>query len=131
MNRPCTHLGIASDQAWYPSEGGTAIPRAPKSCGNCNGPMVGRRCYACHPHYAGSVRDTHGRPWRRTRDVILARDNDTCQNCGAPGNHVDHIKPEAAGGMDQHSNLQTLCKSCHDKKTAKDAAALRWGVKES
>ena len=35
---------------------------------------------------------------------------------------VDHIIPTYMGGSDELHNVQTLCKSCHRKKTSKDAA---------
>lgn len=31
---------------------------------------------------------------------------------------VDHITPLTAGGTNDESNLQALCKQCHDRKTA-------------
>ena len=34
-----------------------------------------------------------------------------------PGQHVDHVVPLSRGGSDEESNLQTLCASCHSKKT--------------
>ena len=35
--------------------------------------------------------------------------------------HVDHIKPVSAGGHPfDESNLQTLCRRCHEEKTAKE-----------
>ena len=35
-----------------------------------------------------------------------------------PGEQVDHIVPRSAGGTDDWSDLQTLCASCHSRKTA-------------
>ena len=34
--------------------------------------------------------------------------------------HVDHIRPRRDGGSDAEDNLQSLCHSCHSKKTASD-----------
>ena len=34
-----------------------------------------------------------------------------------PGAHVDHIVPLARGGTNDAANLQTLCASCHSRKT--------------
>lgn len=39
---------------------------------------------------------------------------------------VDHITPRRGGGSDDPSNLQSLCKSCHSKKTATEDG--RWGM---
>lgn len=33
---------------------------------------------------------------------------------------LDHIVPLFKGGQDDETNLQGLCKPCHDAKTAKD-----------
>lgn len=66
-----------------------------------------------------------GRPWRRLRDKILARDLYTCQSCGRVGGQleIDHIVNKAQGGTDDESNLQTLCKSCHQTKTHTESQA--------
>ena len=37
----------------------------------------------------------------------------------------DHILPVSEGGTDDMSNLQTLCKACHDIKTAAESARGR------
>lgn len=53
----------------------------------------------------------------------LTRDLFKCQTCGVlvmgKGEaHVDHIVPKVDGGTDDMENLQTLCRSCHSRKTA-------------
>jgi len=59
--------------------------------------------------------------WRAKRDRILVRDAFQCRACGrvVSGHavNVDHIVPLADGGTDEDANLQTLCRSCHGKKT--------------
>jgi 5-methylcytosine-specific restriction protein A len=59
--------------------------------------------------------------WRAKRKRILVRDAFTCRACrrvcyGSDAN-VDHICPLEDGGTDADGNLQTLCRSCHAKKT--------------
>ena len=70
-------------------------------------------------------------PWQAVRHLALKRDRYYCQECGVvclgekknkPPPQVDHIKPrkefpELALVL---SNLQTLCKPCHSKKTILD-----------
>lgn len=59
--------------------------------------------------------------WRALRAAHL-RDHPNCKQCGkhARGAHVDHIRAhrgDDALRLDPR-NLQTLCHSCHSKKTA-------------
>ena len=45
-----------------------------------------------------------------------------CRECGAAGEIVDHIKRIRAGGDHyDESNLQTLCRTCHEKKRGREA----------
>src|SRR5262245_23145886 len=51
--------------------------------------------------------------WVDIREAILRRDNYKCLECGTPCHaaeaHVHHLLPRSAGGMDEPSNLVTLC----------------------
>lgn len=69
----------------------------------------------------------YGSAWVKTRAVILKRDSGLCQPCLAqgrptPATQVDHVKPKAKGGNDDHDNLQAICTACHDAKTEREAA---------
>lgn len=59
--------------------------------------------------------------WNSIRNKVYQRDRYECQNCGAKGGpkgnaelHAHHIVPLSDGGSNKTSNLQTLCKDCHD-----------------
>lgn len=70
-------------------------------------------------------RGYNSREWYRLRRQVLLRDSYQCQTCGRvcanKGEaHVDHITPKARGGADEPSNLQTLCASCHSRKTLRE-----------
>jgi 5-methylcytosine-specific restriction protein A len=67
-----------------------------------------------------------GRPWRRLRDSILARDLGLCQPCKklgkvTPATEVDHIVNKAKGGTDDPSNLRAICSPCHLVKSRAEA----------
>lgn len=58
--------------------------------------------------------------WKALRLEILRRDGFQCVQCGARGRlEVDHIKPVRTHPELSYepSNLQTLCPSCHTRKT--------------
>ena len=61
--------------------------------------------------------------WRKIRKYVLKRDGGICQMCGKSEKTmiVDHIQELKDGGEPySYDNLQTLCKSCHNIKTAKE-----------
>lgn len=62
--------------------------------------------------------------WQRMRASVLDRDGYTCQHCGASNTalHIDHVKPRYIWPdlTWEPSNITTLCKPCHLKKTAGD-----------
>jgi 5-methylcytosine-specific restriction protein A len=67
-----------------------------------------------------------GRPWRRKRDAVMARDKYMCQPCSRTGritlaDEVDHVTPQAEGGTDDEANLQAICFECHQLKTLAEA----------
>jgi 5-methylcytosine-specific restriction protein A len=76
----------------------------------------------------------HSRGWRMTRKFYI-KANPLCEQCTREGKTtggqmVDHIKPITLGGsMLHHSNLQTLCNSCHNKKNARESVEYRKGIK--
>jgi hypothetical protein len=76
----------------------------------------------------------YGPEWDRLRETILQRDEYLCVACRKTGvltaaRTVDHILPKSEGGSDDPANLQSLCKPCHEAKTAAENAA-RWGKRD-
>ena len=67
-----------------------------------------------------SAKVTRSRRWKGLRLEALRRDGFACVTCGARGRlEVDHIMPVRDRpdlGFDL-ANLQTLCGSCHARKT--------------
>ena len=60
----------------------------------------------------------------------LFRRKPLCAECERNGRVTlatqrDHIVPLAEGGLDDHTNEQGLCESCHDTKSATEAARGR------
>lgn len=41
------------------------------------------------------------------------------------GRHTDHIIGRKQGGQDTHANLQTLCDSCHARKSANEGKKFK------
>lgn len=54
--------------------------------------------------------------WDQIRKSVYARDNHTCQRCGATNTelHAHHLLPKSRGGPDIPENLATVCKDCHE-----------------
>lgn len=55
---------------------------------------------------------------RLSRRSIFARDNYTCQYCGAYGRDltIDHVIPKRMGGKTEWENLVACCKKCNTRK---------------
>jgi len=117
----------------------TMPPRTPKACRQqgCKGTTTHKHGYcdahadkAVRPKWHGAGRGRGGRPWRRMRDRVKANADGLCERCRHEGKVTlgvvcDHIIPEAEGGTSELSNLQWLCKDCHDAKTAQESARAR------
>lgn len=95
--------------------------------------IVGAYCDQ-HKGERGRVTDEH-RPsaakrgydanWGRLRLHKLAL-NPLCEEClthdrVTVANEVDHILPLAQGGTNELTNLRSLCKPCHSRKTARQS----------
>jgi hypothetical protein len=59
--------------------------------------------------------------WQITRRRIFARDNYTCQYCGATNVPLacDHRLPHSRGGSNEPENLVTACVRCNSRKHTK------------
>jgi 5-methylcytosine-specific restriction endonuclease McrA len=65
--------------------------------------------------YVRIPRDTHRR--KITRRAVFARDEWTCQYCGARSNlTVDHVVPRSKGGMSNWENIVASCAPCNRRK---------------
>ncbi len=104
---------------------------APKPCTQC-GVLVRDGSSRCDAHKAAAwIKSTpykreSGRRLQRKRAELFAREP-LCRECSkhgrvALGEIRDHIIPLAEGGTDVDSNVQPLCKSCSDTKTAGESA---------
>jgi len=117
--RPCKHAGCV--EVVRDGSGWCKAHKADRSVGRWGDARRGSR------HERG-----YGTEWDVTRKRILSRDKGLCQVCLAAGKYrpakaVDHIKPKCEGGSDDDDNLQSICQSCHDIKTAAEAQRGRQG----
>lgn len=80
----------------------------------------------------------YGAAWDRICKVVLKRDFGLCQPCRRRGlvtiaKEVDHIVSKARAAVlrwsqvhiDAESNLQAICKRCHEAKTAEEQGKTR------
>lgn len=110
--RPCTFLGCAALV-----QGGSRCPAHPYA------PRVYDQQARDYDRERGSARERgYGHVWKRVRDAHLRR-QPLCQYCLLEGvvkaaEMVDHIVEIKDGGARfKTSNLQSLCNSCHRRKT--------------
>ena len=64
---------------------------------------------------------------QQVRAEVVARDKRTCRYCGKPKLYttqlnIDHVHPEAQGGLFVADNLVVACKQCNHRKGKKSVA---------
>lgn len=102
---------------------GTTPRPTPKVCTQCLRPAVPGEA-RCEKHKRKTpVANAY---YRRLRAI----GHGTCAKCmgvfTAKELRVDHIAPLSQGGRDVVTNLQSLCKACHDEKTKNERRGI-WG----
>ncbi|MBU1748997.1 MAG: HNH endonuclease [Chloroflexi bacterium] len=73
-----------------------------------------------------------GASWRRVREMVRRRDDNTCQYCGqlAPNGEADHVLPLAGGGRDSIDNLVWCCPACNRAKGSQTLREWIRGIKQ-
>jgi 5-methylcytosine-specific restriction endonuclease McrA len=51
-----------------------------------------------------------------TRRAVFARDNWSCQYCGASAENLDHVVPKSRGGTHTWDNVVAACRRCNSRK---------------
>jgi 5-methylcytosine-specific restriction enzyme A len=111
--------------------GGNLMARKPlKPCKSYGCPDLTRERY-CENHKqlnnqydlnrGTAAQRGYGARWRKARSYYLSK-NLICVRCGGIATVVDHIKAHK-GDMNlfwDTNNWQSLCKTCHDRKTVKE-----------
>ncbi len=98
-------------------------------------PLVHRDYGRARRGFDAEVGFYQSQQWRTVRAAFL-REHPLCCACGAKGllvaaKVVDHVVPIKDGGARfDAGNLQPLCVSCHNRKTATESAGRRWPVGE-
>lgn len=101
---------------------GTKIRREQKYCNECTKKIARIQ----NQEYDKNIRNHEytkfykSIEWIKTREAVLTGEP-LCRECKRPAYIVDHIIEIKDGGdMLSLSNLQPLCYSCHNKKTASE-----------
>ncbi len=63
-----------------------------------------------------NVKPMRGETIPVSRKALFARDDYTCQYCGAYGDEVEHVYPRSRGGKNTWTNLVTACRECNALK---------------
>lgn len=96
--------------------------RAPTACTQPGCRAVTYRSHRCLDHQPpprpSPYKQGYDHAWQKTRIEHLSIEPQ-CRNCGRVANEVDHIIPKRQRGSNDHSNLQSLCKPCHSRKTGR------------
>ena len=64
------------------------------------------------------------------RQNLIASQNSKCKTCDqfCEEMEIDHILALSSGGDNSVSNLQALCKKCHEEKSAKESAERLFSI---
>lgn len=92
-------------------------------CIDCGALADGARCPDCLTRLnrdRGSPQSRgYTRQWNNAAKALKRRQQ-TCTMCGTADDlTVDHIVPKVAGGTDDRSNLQVLCRRCNSAKATR------------
>jgi 5-methylcytosine-specific restriction protein A len=106
--------------------------KAPVACSEpgcprltCGGPCpdhAQRRLETADRARGSAAARGYDRRWRARRRLFLSC-YPICATCSAPASVVDHVVPKAQGGADDESNFQSLCATCHGRKTMRESVA--------
>jgi len=96
-------------------------------CVKCN--SLNNRVYDKTYRDKESSKFYHSRNWKQVRDIQL-KSSPLCVECGMPAKIVDHIVEIRDGGEKLSlENLQSMCISCHNIKTAAERGKRGGAVK--
>ena len=59
--------------------------------------------------------------WRKIRNAVLFRDQETCYWCGGHATTVDHLIERSQGGDDSMENLAAACTRCNYGRVGRKA----------
>lgn len=148
---PLSVAGVArgGSRGWARTEGGAlgkgvgVAIRAARPCRYPGCPAVTRGVPYCDEHARRVSREYerdrpssaargYGSTWRKVRARQLSRaplcaDPDGLHDRPVVATEADHIIRRARGGSDADNNLQSLCKSCHSRKTAREVGFAKVG----
>lgn len=62
------------------------------------------------------VRVPHRHTVSPTRAAVFARDDHSCQYCGAVAENLDHVVPRSRGGGHTWENVVASCRRCNTRK---------------
>lgn len=104
----------------YHPRGRFLYPKQHGKCFYCGKELIGRRKSYCSDSHHFLYFSTF--TWRGLREIIIKRDRFKCVKCDSQDYlEVDHIIAVVNDGKYfDKENLQTLCHSCHKKKTRVD-----------
>ena len=80
--------------------------------------LVPRGQSRCAEHRIRRVRGSANQ--QRRRALVIGH---PCARCGALATELDHVIALARGGTEAWSNLQPLCRACHQHKTSTEGRA--------